>query len=477
VTKTGHCDAASAALLAASGVEVAEASHPTPDAAGESAAARLLGAIRAAPTNALVLVLLSGGGSALTPLPAAGLTLADLCALSDALLGSGASIDEVNCVRKHCSSFSGGQLGACNAQVLAALALSDVPGDRPEVIASGPTVPDSSTFADALAVLHTRGLLSAVEGAYSADSGLLPPPPPAAIPAAVLARLRAGAAGALAETPKGPSPVGHSLHVIGSAALSLTALLAEARASGLQACQLFSAPGATASEGAPCGLRGDAASVGSALGAFAAHAAHARGSAEWSAAAEGLAAALRVPCACSCGRGCSVDARGISQALQAAAAERVGLCLAVGGETTVVLPAGGRGVGRGGRNTHLALAAAIELREAVTSKGEGDGTHAPPAPGLWRPALLALATDGRDGPTDAAGALVTEETLLRGAVDVGGEAGDARACLEGFDATGFFERLERAGAGEKEGLVCAGGLLRTNPTGTNVADVVCVLLL
>ncbi|MET0351648.1 MAG: glycerate-2-kinase family protein, partial [Rhizobacter sp.] len=135
-------------------IEVVEASHPVPDAAGRDAAVRITDLAKGLTADDLVLCLISGGGSALLSLPAEGVTLEDKQAINKALLKSGAAIDEMNCVRKHLSAIKGGRLAAmCQPARVVTLLISDVPGDAPEVIASGPTVPDSSTCADALAIL------------------------------------------------------------------------------------------------------------------------------------------------------------------------------------------------------------------------------------------------------------------------------------------------------------------------------------
>jgi hydroxypyruvate reductase len=140
-------------------IEVVEASHPVPDAAGEAAARRILDLVRGLTPDDLVLALISGGGSALLSLPAPGLTLADKQAVNRALLASGATIGEMNAVRKHLSAIKGGRLAAAAhpARVLT-LAISDVPSDSLSVIASGPTVPDETTFADARAIIARRGV-------------------------------------------------------------------------------------------------------------------------------------------------------------------------------------------------------------------------------------------------------------------------------------------------------------------------------
>ncbi len=140
-------------------IEIVEAAHPVPDAEGRAAARRILDLVRGCGEGDLVLCLISGGGSALLALPAEGLTLADKQAVNRALLASGATISEMNAVRKHLSAVKGGRLAAAAWPArLVTLAISDVPGDDPAVIASGPTVPDPTTFADARAVLAKYGI-------------------------------------------------------------------------------------------------------------------------------------------------------------------------------------------------------------------------------------------------------------------------------------------------------------------------------
>ncbi|WP_414653359.1 glycerate kinase type-2 family protein [Geminicoccus sp.] len=164
-------------------IEVLSASHPVPDERSEAGAKRLLAAVEGLGPDDLVLCLVSGGGSALCALPAPGLTLADKIAVNRALLHSGASIDEMNCVRKHLSGFKGGRLARAAAPArVVSLLISDVPGDDPAVIASGPTVPDPTSFADALALVRR----------YRLD-----------LPDAVRRHLEAGAE----ETPKPGDPV------------------------------------------------------------------------------------------------------------------------------------------------------------------------------------------------------------------------------------------------------------------------------
>lgn len=194
-------------------IAVVEAAHPVPDAAGLAAAERMLALTEGLTQNDLVLCLISGGGSALLTLPAEGLTLEDKQRINQALLASGAAIDEMNCVRKHLSRIKGGRLGvACAPARVVTLAISDVPGDDPSVIASGPTVPDAATCADALAILERYRI---------------------ALPEAVRAALHAGDL----ETPKPGDPrfAGHTVHLIATPQQSLEAAAQAARAAGLAA--------------------------------------------------------------------------------------------------------------------------------------------------------------------------------------------------------------------------------------------------
>ncbi|GCB04838.1 glycerate kinase [Ralstonia sp. SET104] len=194
-------------------IEVVEASHPVPDEAGQRAAQRMVGLLEGLTEDDLVLCLISGGGSALLAAPAEGLTLADKQAVNRALLKSGASIGEMNCVRKHLSSIKGGRLAlACAPARVETLLISDIPGDDPTLIASGPTLPDATTCADALAVINKYGI---------------------DVPEAVRRHLETGAG----ETPK-PGDArfeGHRSHVIATAQHALEAAAAQARALGYEA--------------------------------------------------------------------------------------------------------------------------------------------------------------------------------------------------------------------------------------------------
>ncbi|HET8747948.1 MAG TPA: glycerate kinase [Ramlibacter sp.] len=211
VTRYHHTPPRPAGL--AQRIEVVEAAHPVPDAAGLQAAERILALAQGLTPQDLVLCLISGGGSALLTLPAEGLTLQDKQRINRELLESGANIAEMNCVRKHLSRIKGGRLAAaCAPAKVVTLTISDVPGDDPSIIASGPTVPDASSCADALAILRRYGI---------------------EVPGPVLAQLEQGAL----ETPKPGDAVfaGHEVHMIAKPQQSLEAAAAAARAAGIEA--------------------------------------------------------------------------------------------------------------------------------------------------------------------------------------------------------------------------------------------------
>ena len=215
VTRYGHLppDYAARQQRGEARIEVVEASHPVPDAAGRDAARRIAHLAQGMTADDLVLCLISGGGSALLAMPAEGLTLEDKQAINKALLKSGAAIDEMNCVRKHLSAIKGGRLAAlCAPARVVTLLISDVPGDAPEVIASGPTVADPTTCADALAILERYGI---------------------DLPRAAREGLERGTF----ETPK-PGDLrfaGHAVHMIATPQQSLEAAAAVARAAGVEA--------------------------------------------------------------------------------------------------------------------------------------------------------------------------------------------------------------------------------------------------
>jgi glycerate 2-kinase len=352
-------------------IAVVEAGHPVPDEAGLAGAQRLAALVGGLTPRDLVIVLISGGGSALLPLPVEAVTLDEYRALTDLLLRSGADIREVNAVRKHCSQLQGGGLArlAAPAQV-AALILSDVVGSSLDVIASGPTVPDQSTFSDALAVLDRYEIAGQV-------------------PTSILDHLRRGAVGAIPDTPKPGDPLFDRVAnlIIGDNERAGRAAAAEAQRLGFHSLLLTTF------------LQGEAREIGKAVAGL----------------AQGIA-------------------WGQSDLTPPA-------CLVLGGETTVTV----RGRGMGGRNQELALAAAIALDGYPLS----DGVEV---------VIVGLATDGTDGPTNAAGGIATTDTVRRGrALGL-----DARAALAENDSYSYLGAL--------------GGLVITGPTGTNVNDLVLVFV-
>lgn len=368
VVKHGHTleDPAVAAPI-----EIIEAGHPVPDQAGLSGAQRIADLLRDTTDRDLVLCLISGGGSALMTLPAPGISLSDLQALTSLLLGCGATINEINAVRKHISRLKGGQLArlAFPATVIS-LILSDVVGDPLDVIASGPTVPDPTTFGDAWSVLTRYSVVDKV-------------------PASIAGHLAAGLHSAISDTPKPDDPLFSRVQnvIIGSNWVAARAAADEAQRLGFDTALLTTF------------LEGEAREVGKVVASL----------------AKGLAS--------------HETRRPADMPLSRPA------CLVLGGETTVTL----RGDGQGGRNQEMALAAALAL----------DG---------WDDLLVAcLATDGTDGPTDAAGAFADGMTVIR-AADL---SLDAESYLARNNAYHFFQQL--------------GDLIVTGPTRTNVNDLILVL--
>ena len=332
--------------------------HPT--AAGVAGMRAMLDLMRSAGPDDAAVCLMSGGGSALLPAPADGVVLADKQAITKQLHGCGATIVEMNAVRKHLSAIKGGLLAeAFRGRLLVGLIISDVVGDPLDAVGSGPTAPDASTFAECLAVLDRYGLRSAAP--------------------AVLSRIERGAAGLVPETPKTlPGRVVN--RVIGNNALALRAASAAAERLGYRVVNLGSF------------VEGETRPVATAFA--------------------GVARSIRV----------------------AALPVAPPACLLVGGETTVTLTGSS---GKGGRNQEFALAA---LR------------HLGPQ-GMDGVAILSGGTDGEDGPTDAAGAVVDASTW------------DAVRRL-GLDVEGHLSRHDAYPL-----LDAAGALIRTGLTGTNVMDV------
>lgn len=343
-------------------LEIIAAGHPVPDAGSLKASAAVSRLLAKASAQDLVLGLISGGGSALLTSPAADLTLDDLQELTGALLSSGASINEINTLRKHLETLKGGGIAQTAAPApLACLILSDVIGDPLDMIASGPNVPDPTTYAQAYQILEHYQLTEKV-------------------PPRILSRLDRGRCGQIPETPKPGDALFEQVsnQVIGSNFQAAQAALSQAQAEGFHTLLLTTS------------LQGEARQAGRCL-----------------------ASILR-------------QVRASGQPLPSPC------CLIAGGETTVSL----KGDGLGGRNQELALGAVADLA------------------GLEAVFLISLASDGEDGPTDAAGAVTSGETLAR-AQALGLDPADY---LAHNDAYHFFQPL--------------GDLIRCGPTQTNVNDLV-----
>jgi len=346
--------------------EIIEANHPLPDLNGVKGTAKILHLLQNANEKDLIFSLISGGGSALLVQPAGEITLAEMQDLTRSLLECGASIDEMNAVRKHISSIKGGQMArtAMPATTIN-LMLSDVVGDRMDVIASGPFVPDPSTFEDAWGILKKYDLKE--------------------VPIAIESHLKGGMEARIPETPKAGDPAFDRVYnfIIGSNILALKAAEDKARHFGYNTLILSSM------------VEGETKEVARVHTAIA---------------KEIVKTGRPVP---------------------------PPACIISGGETTVTI----RGKGLGGRNQEFCLAAALDL------------TGLPPGV-----AVLSGGTDGDDGPTKAAGAIVDPFTVKRGK-EAGLEASDF---LYDNDSYHFFEKT--------------GDLLITGPTGTNVMDVRLVLV-
>ncbi|TKT77615.1 glycerate kinase [Aquamicrobium sp. LC103] len=200
-------------------IEIIEAAHPVPDEAGLSASRRLFDAVKGLTADDLVVALISGGGSALLPAPPEGMALADEIAVNEALLASGAPISAMNTIRKHLSTIKGGRLAlAAHPAKVVSLVVSDIPGDNPAYVASGPTVPDAGSRTDALEIVRNYGLR---------------------LPEAALRHLETEEAAA--PLPGDPRFAGNEVHVIASAAVSLEAAAAEAKRQGIAAVILSDA--------------------------------------------------------------------------------------------------------------------------------------------------------------------------------------------------------------------------------------------
>jgi glycerate-2-kinase len=347
-----------------SGIEVAEAGHPVPDRRGVRAAQRILETALSLGSEDLLIVLLSGGASSLLPLPDEGLTLADKQRVTRMLLRSGATIAELNAVRKHLSAIKGGWLAAATRAQVLTLILSDVGGDDPSVIGSGPTALDRTTFLDAARIIRRYDLWER-------------------LPAPVRIHLVEGLAGWRPETPKPRSRIFRRVAhvVVGNNRVALAAAAAVAGRSGYESVLIEDF------------VTGEAAMVGRWMGELGKNLAN--------------RPALPGP-----------------------------VCVLSGGELTVTV----RGSGRGGRAQEFALAAALAMRGSS---------------GVW---AVGFGTDGRDGPTDVAGAMADGCTVAHGTK----KRLAAAAFLRKNDSYRFFQKV--------------GGHIVTGPTGTNVNDLYMILV-
>ncbi|HBT70212.1 MAG TPA: glycerate kinase [Agrobacterium sp.] len=351
VTRYGHA-------VPTTRIEIIEASHPVPDDMSAEAAKRILAAVEGLTADDMVIALISGGGSALMVAPAEGMTLADKMAVNRALLASGATISEMNAVRKHLSRIKGGRLAlAAKPAKVVSLLISDVPGDDPSEIASGPTVADPSD------IKTVREIVSR----YELD-----------LPETVRKVLEKGE-----ETPKA-GDIDEDVRMIAAPSLALQAAADEAVRLGLTPLILGDS------------LEGESKDVGAVMAGIA-----------LSASRKGLP--LKGPAV-----------------------------LLSGGETTVTI---GRGpAGKGGRNTEFLLSLALTLKGAES---------------IW---AIAGDSDGIDGVEDAAGALVTPDTLVR----MRNAGADPRQSLVTHDSFTAFK--------------AAGDLVVTGPTLTNVNDIRAILI-
>jgi glycerate-2-kinase len=362
VTKYGHAPDGPLA----ENITIHEAGHPVPDGNGVAGASEAIELLGKADRETLVVCLISGGGSALFVAPAEGLSLDDKQVMTRILLKGGADIVELNTVRKHLSRVKAGRLAeaASPARVLS-LILSDVIGDPLDFIASGPTSPDTTTWADALAIVNR----------YDTAGEM---------PQRILQLLRDGSAGKIPDTPKKGNPLFDRVEniIIGSNRIATEAARKKALDLGYEPVVLTAE------------LQGEA-----------------RDAARWL-------------------------YRQVLESQSCLSSGRKQISLIAGGETTVTV----RGKGLGGRNTEMALAFAMAI----------EGTS-----GIT---FLSAGTDGTDGPTDAAGAIVDRQPISKArALGL-----DPQSFLDDNDSYHFFEK--------------AGGLVKTGPTGTNVMDLQITLI-
>jgi glycerate 2-kinase len=362
ITKYKHCPSS----YKIKKIQIFEAGHPVPDENGLKATDIIINYLKGADRNSLLVCLISGGGSALLVYPYEGVTLGEKQRVTELLLKAGANIGELNTVRKHISKVKGGRLAeiAYPAKIIS-LILSDVIGDKLDVIASGPTAPDKMKYNDALKVIKKYGLTELT-------------------PSSVLETLHKGANGRIPETPKEGDKAFRKIEniIIGNNKKAIDAAKIKAESLGLQAEILSSE------------ISGESSDIGKWL------------------------------------------AKKAIETCNLLSARHNRKILISGGETTVTV----KGNGLGGRNMELALSFAIEIE------------------GIDGITLLSAGTDGTDGPTDAAGAIVDGETIKKAkAIEL-----NPKEYLENNDSYNFFKKID--------------GLFVTGPTGTNVMDIQIIVI-
>jgi len=348
-------------------IRVHEASHPIPDRSSVEGAKKIIELTEEAEESDLVICLISGGGSSLMAYPREGITLEDKRKVTEILLKCGATINEINTVRKHLSKFKGGQLArSVYPATLISLLLSDVIGDPLDVIASGPTVPDPTTFKDAIAVLRKYNIWDIT-------------------PQSIRELILNGEKGLIQETPKASDPCFEKAHnfIVGNNRVACLSATNELKEKGLNVLLLTSY------------AEGEARDIGLLISAIA---------------KEILSSGNPIPRPAG---------------------------LVIGGESTVTVT----GKGIGGRNQEIALSSALKIA------------------GLKGVVITSFSTDGIDGPTDAAGAIVDGNTIARSAI----KGLNAENYLYNNDSYTFFKNL--------------GDLIFTGPTGTNVNDISLLIVL
>ena len=364
IVKYGHTLSSEIDL---SPIKIVEAGHPVPDKNGLKHSRALTRFLAAGRESDLVICLISGGGSALLNLPLPNISLTAVQSLTTQLLKAGAPITEINTIRKHLSQVKGGKLAALlHPATTLSLILSDVGGDPLDAIASGPTAPDTGTFADALGILNKYALTKK-------------------IPTEILDALESGKRGEVSETPKLGNPIFERVqnHIVGNNKMARDAARDAAHALGFRVTVL------------PDFLEGEAREIGKNV----------------------IAPKVKAMRA-------DVNASGQPAAF------------IFGGESTFTI----RGAGLGGRNQEMALATALEIQ------------------GIENVQVACIATDGNDGPTDAAGAIVDGASIAKGRVN----SLDAQTMLDANDSYHFLQTT--------------GDLFITGPTNTNVNDIVIILV-